>query len=128
MSRQMNSKQIAEMTKWKLLGKTSCADCQYLYMQDSGYNNYTVEETSVLCALDRNPHLETGPLLPYNWNYDGDTDNWPCTNKSRCEMYLHSPTGAHVHLDVDGEASPKNWADELEPEAIRAIQKHGRRE
>ena len=41
----MNEQQIARMAKWKLLGHNSCADCKFLYLQDSGFSNWTVEET-----------------------------------------------------------------------------------
>ena len=35
----------------------SCVGCKYLYGQGHGYSNYTWEETTVRCALDRNQAL-----------------------------------------------------------------------
>lgn len=85
----------------RLVGETSCRDCQYLYKHDRGYSNYTVTDTDVICALNKNPHLPTEK--PYDWRVLG-TDNWPKTRDSRCDMYLHTPEGAQqVHMDVDCE-------------------------
>lgn len=115
-----NRERIAEMAKWKLLGHTSCADCKFLYMQDTGYSNWTVENTTVDCALSRNPNLPKD--LPYDWEYGSDgLDNWPATNKSRCEQYAKRD-GEFVHLDVDGETSVESFTSD--PEVIAAINKN----
>ena len=84
----------------------SCIGCKYLYKRDSGYSNYTVAETVVDCAVDRNPHLPADE--PYNWTTGGG-DQWPATNQSRCERYEAGPT---VHLDVDGEVGPADCTDD----------------
>lgn len=128
MSRLLNEEQIVAMTKWKLLGETSCARCKFLYFHDSGYSNYTVENTSVLCALDKNPNLISNPPqdLPYDWRYDNGPDNWSLTRNSRCEKY--DPIGerhAPVHLDVDGEIFPNEQAWDIE--AAQAIEQHSGR-
>lgn len=125
MSRLMNEAQIARMAAWKLTGQTSCARCKFLYLHDSGCSNYTVENTSVECALDRNPHLaKVHHDLPYDWQYGDGRDNWPVTRDSRCERY--EATDEHAHLDVDGETYPDDFG--LDAEAVAAIEKHsGRR-
>lgn len=123
MSRLMNEAQIARMAAWKLTGQMSCARCKFLYLHDSGYSNWTVENTSVNCALDRNPHLANSPDLPYDWDYNGK-DNWSATRDSRCERY--EAADGYIHLDVDGE----NYPDEfwLDAEAVAAVEEHsGRR-
>lgn len=113
----MNEAQIAKMAKWKLLGHTSCADCKFLYLQDCGYSNWTVERTVVDCALDRNPNLPKD--LPYDWEWGSDgQDNWPATNKSRCERYAQR-TDDWVHLDVDGEIRIEDCT--TDPELIAAL-------
>lgn len=115
----MNDEQIARMAKWKLLGHNSCADCKFLYLQDSGYSNWTVENTLVHCALDQNPNLPED--MPYDWEWGSDgEDNWPKTQKSRCERYAQRPEGQlFVHLDVDGETRAKDCT--TDPEVIAAI-------
>lgn len=128
MSKLLNEEQIVAMAKWKLLGETSCARCKFLYFHDSGYSNYTVENTSTLCALDKNPHLRSDPPqdMPYDWDYNDRPDNWPATKNSRCEHY--DPLGegrGHVHLDVDGEDFPGDQAQDIE--AAQAIERHSGR-
>mgnify|MGYP000272924620 CR=1 FL=1 len=124
MSRLMNEAQIARMAAWKLTGQTSCARCKFLYLHDSGYSNWTVEETTVNCALDRNPYLKDPKELPYDWRYGEGHDNWPVTRDSRCERY--EATDGFVHLDVDGETYPDEFG--LDAEAVAAIEAHsGRR-
>lgn len=114
----MNDEQIVRMAKWKLLGINSCADCRFIYYRDIGYSNWTVENTSVICAFNRNPNLPAD--LPYDWEYDSDgQDNWLKTSKSRCEKYqqrTHDP----VHLDVDGEQLLEDCGDLELIEAARA--------
>ena len=124
MSRLMNEAQIARMAAWKLTGQMSCARCKFLYLHDSGYSNWTVENTSVECALDRNPHLsQSAKKLPYDWDYNGK-DNWPATRDSRCERY--EAADGYIHLDVDGENYPDEFG--LDAEAVAAVEEHsGRR-
>lgn len=108
------------MAAWKLKGEMSCAKCKFLYFQDAGYSNYTVESTEVHCALDQNPHLRgVRHDLPYDWDYR-QGDNWPVTRDSRCEHY--APTDNHVHFDVDGDTSIDDF--NVGSEAIDAILKH----
>jgi hypothetical protein len=113
----MNEAQIAKMAKWKLLGHSSCADCKFLYLQDDGYSNWTVEDTQVVCALDKNPELPAS--MPYDWEWGSDgQDNWPKTNRGRCDRY-DQRAGDWVHLDVDGEARVEDYTSD--PEVIAAI-------
>lgn len=101
----------------------SCARCKFLYLHDSGFSNWTVENTSVNCALDRNPHLASSPDMPYDWDYNGK-DNWPATRDSRCERY--EAADGYIHLDVDGENYPDEFG--LDAEAVAAVEEHsGRR-
>lgn len=124
MSNLLNQEQIIRMTAWKLTGQMSCARCKFLYLHDTGYSNWTVENTTVLCALDKNPHLGADGLdLPHNWHYSADKDNWPATRDSRCERYEGSDS--HVQLDVDGENFPDEF--HVDAEAIAAIEAHSGR-
>lgn len=92
---------------------TSCIGCKYLYKQDRGYSNYTVEETEVLCALNLNPSLPASE--PFDWEFDlgiaVDADNWGATKSGRCERYSAGPM---VVLDVDGELSVEEQTGDLE--------------
>lgn len=118
----MNDAQIARMVAWKLTGQMSCAKCKYLYFHDRGYSNYTVEETEVNCALDRNSNLLHAPHVPYDWMV-GNEDNWPMTNASRCEMY--EETTDPVHFDVDGDTKIADF--NTDADAAAAISKHSGR-
>lgn len=99
MTKKLNEDVIGRLTAWKLLGETSCIGCKFLYFRDSGYSNYTVENTDTICALNKNPLLPAD--APYDWENREGKDNWPNTNAGRCESYEHSDIT--VHLDVDGE-------------------------
>ena len=94
------------------MNENSCVGCKFLYLQDTGYSNYTVLDTDVNCAIGRNVHLPAE--MPYDWQED--PDNWPATQDSRCERYV---LGNQVHLDVEGEVSAKDCTDD--PEVIDAI-------
>ena len=74
----------------------SCQGCKFLYMQDDGYSNWTVEETTVSCALDLNKDLPARDP----WDRKTDPDNWPATMYGRCNRFEEGP---QVHLDVEGE-------------------------
>lgn len=112
------------MAAWKLTGQMSCARCKFLYLQDIGYSNYTVEDTAVECALDRNPHLRGLNSMPYDWRYGEGYDNWSATRDSRCERY--EAADEYIHLDVDGENYPDEFG--LDAEAVAAVEEHsGRR-
>ena len=87
----------------------SCVGCKWLYRHDFGYSNYTVMETKVLCAQDKNQNLPADD--PYDWVEDADKDNWKKTNESRCELYSSGPM---VYLDVDGETGPGDCTDDAE--------------
>lgn len=102
----------------------SCIGCKFLYKEDSGYSNYTVEETTVNCAIRRNPNLPSSE--PYDWysrGMDADNDNWPRTNDSRCDRF--SP-GKYIWLDVDHEEKISELSDD--PEQVAAIQEHSGRD
>lgn len=83
------------------MNEESCLGCVFLYKQDHGYSNYTVTETVVHCAQNRNQHLKAVLEEPYDWLTPNGEDRWWATQYSRCELYAN--VGANVHLDVDGE-------------------------
>lgn len=92
----------AKLLMRKLEGTASCVGCQALYFHDSGYSNYTVEETQVYCALDKNPGLKDGARQPWDWNYETENDNWPVTKDGVCGSYRQIGANIdHVHRDVD---------------------------
>jgi hypothetical protein len=124
MSSEYTDEQIAQMAEWRLLGRTSCVGCSYMYFNDTGYSNYTVLDTDVHCALDKNPLIDSNnpPQEPFDWAYSRiDFDNWPITNGSRCPMYCFSIES--VHFDVDGEKSIDDYESIL-PAVKAAIVQH----
>lgn len=94
------------------MNEKSCVGCKFLYGHDEGYSNYSVENTSMICALNRNPNLPSGQP----WDWTREPDNWPKTNESRCERYA---PGTEVRLDVDGEDKVEDQTQD--PEVIAAI-------
>ncbi len=112
-----------ERIKRKLLNQDSCVGCQYLYLQDEGYSNWTVEETTVICALNKNPQLPAN--LPFDWNFryenqDSTKDNWPKTQNMTCDSYIEIGELNRICFDVDGEDKPLDGC-KLAPEVIKAI-------
>jgi hypothetical protein len=103
----------------KIQGRASCLNCAYLYCQDTGYSNYTVEDTEARCALDMNPQLPAP--RPWDWNNNPQDDNWPKTKNGMCWRILEWD-GAHAHFDVDGEEGIEQFG--LPSEAIEAIMGH----
>ena len=98
--------------------ENSCVSCKFLYSHDSGYSNYTVLDTEIICALDLNKNLPKDE--PYDWNKE--KDNWPATKNSRCSSYALGPM---VCLDVDGDDSPSDFTED--EEVISIICKHSGR-
>lgn len=90
--------------------ESTCVGCKFLYAKDSGYSNWTVENTDINCALGKNPNLPAEE--PYDWIMPPHgTDNWSKTCKSRCERYA---PGDMVRLDVDGETGPADQTNDQE--------------
>ena len=85
------------------MNERSCVGCVFMYFQDHGYSNWTVDETTVHCAQDMNPELKGGPDRPYDWLTPQGEDRWPATMHRRCELYAN--IDAQAHLDVDGQDS-----------------------
>jgi len=102
----------------------SCVGCKWLYQIGVGYSNYTWEDDDVRCAQNRNPNLAAADnYAPFDWrNETPEEDNWPLTNKSRCELYAE---GQYVHMDVDGEDGPADFTDD--EDQIRVICEHSAR-
>lgn len=100
---------LAELVADKLTNCASCAGCQYLYMVDDGYSNFTIEETKVFCALDLNPNIDPyGADLPHDWAMMkshartdlSSRDNWPVTQDSRCVHY-HGPSPKFMRIPTE---------------------------
>lgn len=78
--------------------KRNCANCIFLVRQDSGYSNYTVEETTAYCGVGQHPNTDGVP-----WPYDifNNVDRWEFGGfASQCEWFT---VGEGPHLDVDRE-------------------------
>lgn len=113
----------------KLTGRTSCSGCQYLYLQDYGYSNYTVIDSQIHCALDMNPKLVRRQVeIPYDWQRDmanGITDRWEPTRDGICEKYRPLPPGKPMaQFDVDGDTTVEDVTVGFSGAARRAIRTH----
>lgn len=114
------------------MGKRSCAGCEYLYFVDIGYSNYTVTDTVVRCALDRNPNLKDGHVeLPYTWVRDlsnGIHDRWEPTCNSMCERFSPLKQGCSpASFGVDGDVKAAEQTIRFSRAVRRAIAKHSGR-
>jgi hypothetical protein len=98
----------------------SCVGCKFLYTIGEGYSNFTWMDNIVNCAKDRNKNLPDSE--PYDWKWSAESDKWPKTNSSRCELYA---AGDKVSLDVDGDDYPDDYTSDIE--AITVIQEHSGR-
>jgi hypothetical protein len=88
----------------------SCLGCKFLYDQDEGYSNYTVIDTSTICALDLNDKLPAESPRDRQSN----PDNWPATMCGRCDRYAE---GVAVHLDVEGDDYVEDQTEDEEQRA-----------
>ena len=71
----------------------TCNSCEFCFMHDHGYSNWTTEGTNVYCMLDLHPSGKEG------------FDNWYGEDArtlfaEQCEGYAQ---GEPVHFDVDNE-------------------------
>lgn len=98
----------------------SCLRCKYLFTWDTGYSNYTMEDTDAHCVLCRNPKLADGTPLPDEvrkyqpmsaadstriWGYrwmEPENDTWYATQDGRCELYVRNESEPH-HIDCEGD-------------------------
>lgn len=112
----------------KLLGNNSCRNCQYLYAEDYGYSNYTVTDTYIRCALDRNSALKSNAVhLPYDFIDDerrGINDRWPPTCNSACERFCPRGELPMAQFDVDGNMTLADATHGFSPLAREAIDRH----
>lgn len=91
----------------------SCLQCKFLFTRDTGYSNWTVEDTDLHCVLRLNPKLpEEIPDEVREYHYNGvinvhrwmkaDNDKWHATKDGRCDKYVHTDDDP-PHIDCDGE-------------------------
>lgn len=114
----------------KLNGKTSCRNCQFLIAKDSGYSNYTVMDTELVCVLNANPHLPLSGVDAFDYFKDecrGIKDRLPQTCNSLCLRFIPRGTELeHFNLDVDMEVDIADATRGFAQEAIDAITKYVR--
>ena len=87
---------------------TSCLGCKWLFTRDTGYSNWTVEDTDAHCAHNRNPKLpEEIPDEVRDYSHvwmRPENDAWHATKDGRCELYdSNSDYEAPYHIDCEGE-------------------------
>ena len=100
------------------MNEDSCFGCKFLYATGLGWSNYTWLSNEIDCAKGRNLNLPAEE--PTDWC--NEPDNWPKTNKSKCEIY--SP-GKMVELDCEGEDGPADHT--TDEDVIIAICAHSGR-
>ena len=87
----------------------ACLQCKFLFTRDTGYSNWTVEDTELHCVLKLNPNLpaEIPDVVRYDANFNNkwmqaDNDKWHATKNSRCDKYVHTDDDP-PHIDCDGD-------------------------
>jgi hypothetical protein len=91
----------------------SCLQCKFLFTRDTGYSNYTVEDTDLHCVLKLNPKLPAeipdevrdyyaSNEAGYTW-MKADNDKWHATKDGRCDKYVHTDNDP-PHIDCEGES------------------------
>lgn len=95
----------------------TCRGCKFLYLDGSGYSNYTWLESFARCARSANPALLADHSTPCDWEAQPEgVDIWPPTMAGRCGLYA---PGVLITLDPDREDDPREaLSDE---EQVRAI-------
>lgn len=84
-----------------------CQNCKFWALQDSGYSNYTVEETTVHCLKNHFEPIEES----YSWH--NDPDNEFLKQAENCPDFKHE-TGVQICYDVDGETTVEDFKDDME--------------
>ena len=86
----------------------SCLGCRFLITRDTGYSNWTVEDTQAHCMLNNNFHLPAdipddicGYKTDYKW-VKPENDKWYATKNQRCDKYEYSAE-VPIKLDVEGD-------------------------
>jgi hypothetical protein len=135
--RRKAQKQAAQRRKQvlikKLTGDDSCRGCQYLYLQDYGYSNYTTEGATLNCALDKNPAIGSGGLEIDTWDWLDDErlgirDRCPQTAHGMCQHYIALPEGeTPMRFDVDCEVRADAITGNFHPLVRKALAKHSGR-
>lgn len=88
----------------------SCLQCKFLFTRDTGYSNWTVEDTDLHCVLKLNPKLPDeipDEVRRYKGHSDygwmrADNDKWHATKDGRCDKYQHTDNDP-PHIDCDGD-------------------------
>ena len=99
--------------------KNRCYNCKFFACQDTGYSNWTVEETEIYCLKK---HFNAIPES-YSWRNrdDIEKDNDLFKKAETCQDYKFSETQAW--FDVDGETTNEDYKDDKELyEAILAYE------
>lgn len=96
-----------------------CYNCHFCAAFDSGYSNYTVENTTLVCLHDLNPDMPVDES--YSWTYgNSETVNHPTFKVAEtCPKYQF--TTELTKIDVDGE-DLEGYKDE--PEYYELLKAH----
>lgn len=84
----------------------SCLQCKFLFTRDTGYSNWTVEDTDLHCVLRLNPKLPAeipDEVKDYSGKWmRAENDKWHATKDGRCDKYVHTDNDP-PHIDCDGD-------------------------
>ena len=92
--------------------KKRCFNCRWFAMEDTGYSNYSVQETIVHCLRHLNPAFPMDES--YSWENENSTskDHEIPKFAETCPSYEFSTD--QIHLDVDGDDTIEDWKKDKE--------------
>jgi hypothetical protein len=82
-------------------------------LQDTGYSNWTVEETFCYCLKDNNQYLPSEES--YSWIYNSASDYKELRVAEQCRYFKE---GVGMQFDVDGDVTVDDYKDD--PELVEA--------
>lgn len=94
--------------------KKRCYNCRWFATEDSGYSNYTVMDTVVHCLKGLNPAFPCNESYSWRTEHLSTKDHEILRVAETCPSFEFVSNEKQIQLDVDGEISLKQWADDDE--------------
>lgn len=94
------------------MSQKRCYNCKFWATEDSGYSNYTVEETKVHCLKKKFEPIEES----YSWEQNTkspENDHEFFKQAESCPEFTIE-SGMQIRLDVDGEITIEDFKDDAE--------------
>jgi hypothetical protein len=96
-----------------VVNNNRCQNCFWFATKDSGYSNWTVEETTCYCIKKLNPHFPCPEC--YSWEVPGSPtkDHAVLRVAETCGSFRRE-CGEQIRLDADGDVKLADFCEELQ--------------